>query len=60
MYSGQEGNTSSPIKSQPHKTVKYIQKVRRQKLTTYFSVFDHFVELVPEGLKNSNLIGKNH
>ena len=60
MYSGQEGNTSSPIKHQPNKTVKYIQKIRRQKLTTYLSVFDHFVELALEGLKISNLIGKNY
>ena len=35
---------------QPHEKVKYTQTIRRQKLTNYLSVFDHFMGLASKGL----------
>ena len=43
--------TSKPLKRQPHKMVKHSQTIRRQKLTNYLSVFDHFVGLMRKGLR---------
>ena len=34
---------SKPFKRQPHKMVKHIQTIRRQRPTNYLSVFEHFV-----------------
>ena len=39
-----------PFKRQPHKVVKHIQTIRRQKPTNCLSVFDHFVGLAFKGL----------
>ena len=36
---------TKPFKSQPHKMVKYLQTIRRQKPTNYLNVFDNFVGL---------------
>ena len=37
------------FKCQPHKMGKHTQTIRRQQLTNFLSVFDHFVGLAPKG-----------
>ena len=42
--------TNKPFTRQPHEMVKHTQTIRRQKPTSYLSVFDYFVGLALEGL----------
>ena len=40
--------------------IKHTQKIRRQKLTNYLSVFDHFVGLALKGLTQEDVNGFFH